>query len=343
MFSMPAESRRTYTYEERCQAVKAVQNGADPSEVSRLLEVPARNLFRWLAWYRSGGWHGLRAGKRSGRPPKVTAEMMSWIYHAVTLNDPRQYKMSFCLWTLAAMRKALKDRFGLELSKSSVSRLMSQLGLSPQRPLYKSYKQDPKQIEKYLKETFPELRKRAKRTGAEIYFVDEAAARSDNHAGRTWAQVGRTPVVEDSGDRFGLKFVSAVSPRGDMRFQVIEGRMNSERFCGFLRKLSSDVGKPLIVICDNATYHVSKKTRTFAEGLDKKVELCCLPKYSPELNPDEQVWNHLKKALGKLFIETKEDMRRFALNAMRSIQKRTSLVRSFFMMKETIYASEKVS
>lgn len=336
---MSSENRKTYTYEERCQAVRAVQNGAEPKEVSRLLGIPTRNLFRWLSWYRSGGWHALKEGKRSGRRPKITARMMSWIYHAVTLNDPRQYKMSFCLWTLNAMRRAIRGRFGVEVSKSSVSRLLAQLGLSPQRPIYRSYKRDPREIEKYLSETFPELKRRARRIGAEIYFVDEAAARSDSHGGRTWSPVGETPVAEDSGDRFGLKLISAVSARGDMRFQIVEGSMNSARFCEFLQKLSLDVGKPLIVICDNARYHTSGKTGRFASKMERKVELQFLPRYSPELNPDEQVWNHLKRKIAKLFIATKEEMRRATLNAMHSIQKRTSLIRSFFKMDDTIYAS----
>jgi hypothetical protein len=54
--------------------------------------------------------------------------------------------------------------------------------------------------------------------------------RSDNHRGTTWGAMGETPVVKDSGDRFGVKIVSAVSPRGDMRFAVIEGKMNSDKF-----------------------------------------------------------------------------------------------------------------
>jgi len=101
------------------------------------------------------------------------------------------------------------------LSKSSVSRLLHNLGLSSQRPIYKSYKQDPKKIEKYLNSTFPDIVKHAKTIGAEIYFVDEASVRSDSHRGATWGKVGETPVVKDSGGRFRLKMISAVTARGN--------------------------------------------------------------------------------------------------------------------------------
>ena len=59
-------------------------------------------------------------------------------------------------------------------------------------------------------------------------------------------------MVEDSGDRFGLRLISAVSPRGDLKFATFEGRMTSQRFVQFLKKLRADTGKPIIVIVDNA-------------------------------------------------------------------------------------------
>jgi transposase len=161
--------------------------------------------------------------------------------------------------------------------------------------------------------------------------------RSDHHRGTTWGAIGQTPVVEDSGDRFGLKLISAVSPRGDMRFAVIAGRMNSEKFIEFLKKLHADAGKPIIVIADNASYHSSGKVAKFARE-SQSIHLGYLPKYAPELHPDEQVWNQAKARLGKLFIDSAQSMKRSVLNIMRSIQKQSWLIHSFFQMKDTSYA-----
>src|SRR3970040_2104876 len=49
--------------------------------------------------------------------------------------------------------------------------------------------------------------------------------------------------------------ISAGSPRGDMKFSSFTGRMDGIRFVNFLKKLHADVGRPLIVIADNASYH----------------------------------------------------------------------------------------
>lgn len=326
-------------FEMRKSAVEAVHRGEPVAVVARVFGVPHRTVFHWLSKYRQGGLHNLRDEARSGRPRKVSAKVMQWLYNAITLGDPRQYQLPFCLWTLNIVRMVLKSEHGIVLSKSAVCRLLQHMGLSSQRPTYRSYKQNPQELEKYLKKSFPELRRVAARLGAEIYFVDESAVRSDHHRGTTWGKIGSTPVVEDSGDRFGIKLISAVSPRGDMRFAIIEGRMNSEKFIEFLKRLQRDAGKPIIVIADNASYHTSGKVVRFAQQSDKKVTLGHLPTYAPELNPDEQVWNHAKARMAKLFIDSKETMKRSMLNIMRSIQKNVALVQSFFKLETTKYAA----
>jgi transposase len=267
---------------------------------------------------------------------------MQWLYQAISLGDPRQYKFPFCLWTLAIVRTMLKREHGIALSKSSVSRLLRHLGFSPQRPIYRSYKQDPKELDRYLRRTFPQLRALAKRTGAAIYFVDEASVRSDSHRGTTWGKLGETPIVADSGSRFGVNLISAVSPRGDMRFAAFEGSMTGPRFIVFLRKLRADAGRPIIVISDNARYHRSGVVRRYVASTSGDVVLDYLPAYAPELNPDEQVWNHTKARLAKLFIGTKEQLKLQVRSVLRSIQRTRELIRSFFQLDDTKYASDLV-
>jgi len=121
-------------------AVDAIQSGEAISDVARMLSIPHRTLFSWLSAYRHGGHHALLETDRSGRPRKVNGEVMAWLYKSITLGDPRQFQLPFCLWTLNIIRAVLKKEHKVELSKSGVSRLLGHLGLRPQRPIYKSYK-----------------------------------------------------------------------------------------------------------------------------------------------------------------------------------------------------------
>ena len=280
--------------------------------------------------------------QKSGRPRKAEAKVLQWLYNAITLGDPRQYQLPYCLWTLAIVRCLLKKEHGVEMSKSGVSRLLKHLGLSPQRPIYRSYKRDPEKMKQYLDKTFPGLRAKARRLGAAIYFVDEASVRSDAHRGTTWGKIGQTPAVEDSGDRFSIRLISAVSPRGDMKFSSFTGRMDGTRFVNFLKKLHADVGRPLIVIADNASYHTGGVLQRYVKQTRGQVTVASLPKYSPELNPDEQVWNHAKARLAKLFVATKDEFKAALSSILFSIQRSTDLVLSFFQLPDTQYAAKAV-
>jgi len=203
------------------------------------------------------------------------------------MGSPLDHKSEFCLWTLAIIRSMIAQERGVDLSKSAVSRLLAHLGLSPQRSLYKLYKQEQKSIERYLQKTFPEVVERAHELGAEIYFVEEVAVRTDTHHGRTEEKTGETPVVRDSGGRFGPNIISAVTLRGDMCFSMMEGNMSSARFIQFLKELRKDAGRPIIAITDNARYRHSKETRRFIEAEALNIMITFLPEYAPELDPDE--------------------------------------------------------
>lgn len=336
---MKPKSTPESRFEMRKTAVDAMRKAEHPVTVARILGVSIRSVFLWLSIYRTGGYDALKDKPRSGRPRKVNADVMRWLYDAVTLGEPRQFQFEFCLWTLGIIRTMLKREKGIELSKSGVSRLLAHMGLTPQRPIFRSYKQDPEELDKFLKRTFPKLRELARKTGAVIYFVDEASIRSDAHRGTTWGISGITPIVEDTGDRFGLRLISAVSPRGDMKFATFEGQMTSSRFIGFLKDLRSDTGGPIIVIADNAGYHGSGKVRAFAAASEGQVVVEYLPRYAPELNPDEQVWNHAKARLSKLFIVSKDEWYSAVRSILRSIQMTPDLVRSFFKLDDTAYAA----
>jgi transposase len=119
--------------------------------------------------------------------------------------------------------------------------------------------------------------------------------------------------------------------------------MNSDKFIEFLKKLHKDAGKSIMVITDNARHHRCKRTKEFIGEQKGKILLVFLPAYSPELNPDEQMWSHAKARLGKRSIFNKTDMKRHLLAIMRSIQRKTSLIKSFFRMDDTKYILDSVA
>ena len=149
---------------------------------------PTHHLARWLAQYRRGGWGQLDARKRGGRPPKLDGRALRWIYNTVANKNPQQMEFPFALWTAAMVQTLIAERFNVTLSHSSVCRLLNQLGLTAQRPLWRAYQQNPETVKRWLETDYPSIRRRAKRAGAQIFFADEAGVRSDYHSGTTWGK-----------------------------------------------------------------------------------------------------------------------------------------------------------
>ena len=110
------------------------------------------------------------------------------------------------------VRELIRREFEVALSEVSVGRLLRTMGLSLQRPVYRFYRQDPELVRQWREAEYPSIRAEAHRVGAEIYFADEAAKRSDHHAGTSWAPVGKTPVVTSTGARLSLNLMSPVTP-----------------------------------------------------------------------------------------------------------------------------------
>lgn len=326
--------------EMRIRAVLQVQSGVSPEDITKALGLSAPVIYNWLARYRQHGMDGLKAKKISGRPPRLTGKMMKWIYNTVVQKNPFQFRFEFALWTRDMIREIINDKYKIKLSLSSVSRLLKQLGLTCQRPIFKAWQQNEQQVNNWLKKVFPKLKLRAKDERAEIYFADEAGVRSDYHSGTTWSPKGQTPIVEKTGARFSMNMISALSPRGDFRFMVVEGSVKGKVFVEFLKRLLVGSKKKIFLIVDGHPTHRSKLTKEFVSSTNGKLELFYLPPYSPELNPDELVWNTLKNGIvGRSTVSSRQELKSKIIGGLRRIQKNKKMIQSFFQHEKTKYAA----
>ena len=324
----------------RRQCVAQIQAGESPEVMARVMGISRGAIYGWLARYRHGGWDALAARKRGGRRPKLDAKALEWVYRTVAGKNPLQLRFTFALWTTEMVAEVIRRKFGVKLSRWSVGRLLNQLGLSAQRPLWRAYQQDRERVERWLKEEYPRIRALARRRGAEIYFGDEAGVRSDFHAGTTWGVRGQTPVVSTTGARFGMNLISAVSPRGEMRFMVTKGRVGAATFIEFLERLLHNAPRPIFLIVDGHPAHKAKAVQQFVASTEGRLRLFSLPPYSPELNPDEWVWNDLKnQGIGRKAMTSPAQMREDVMAHMYSLQKSPDLIRSFFQTATTKYAA----
>ena len=97
------------------------------------------------------------------------------------------------------------------------------------------------------------------------------------------------------GQRQSVSAASAVNARGGFWFATYKGGMNSGLFIEMLKILMHRRRKPLILILDGLPAHKGKAVKDYVESTNGKLEQHFLPGYAPELNPDELVWNYMKR------------------------------------------------
>lgn len=322
-------------------AVQRVKEGERPSSVIASFGLCRTTIYKWLRAERRGGAEALKARKHPGRPSSLSPKQKLQVRRWINGKDPRQYSFDFGLWTRKIVAALIKQKFGVELGVTAVGRLLAELDITPQKPLRRAYERDPKAIKRWTTEVFPKLRARAKQTGAKIFFLDEAGVRSDQVLGRTWGLRGQTPEVPTSGQRQSVNAISAVSARGEFWYEIYTERLNAAGFIKLLTNFLCRRRGKVFLILDRHPAHIAKTVADFVQSLDGKLELHFLPGYAPELNPDEFVWNHLKRqGVSKTPLRRNESLRNRVQADLADIKSRPALVRSFFHAPTVAYTRD---
>ena len=138
-----------------------------------------------------------------------------------------------------------------------------------------------------------------------------------------------------------MSLISAITSRGHMRFMIKQkGGVNAAVFIEFLKRMIAGAKRPIFLIVDRGPAHIAKKTRDFVERLNGKLRLFYLPPYSPDRNPDELVWKHLKAdTVGRMVITDKADFKAKVRASMRQLQNDPEKIRSFYQKPSLKYAA----
>ena len=147
----------------RIRAVEQLEAGTHPEDVADALGMQRSTVYGWWAKFRSGGVPALRAKAVPGRPPKLSGAQLRKLYTLIVGATPCQLQFEFDLWTRERVRELIRREFGVALSAVTVRRLLRTIGLSPQRPLFRAYQQDPEAVARWKTEQYPAIRAEAKK------------------------------------------------------------------------------------------------------------------------------------------------------------------------------------
>lgn len=161
-------------------------------------------------------------------------------------------------------------------------------------------------------------------------FLDESGFSLIPYAAKTWAPVGQTPVLVHQGRWPKFSAISGVTPRGRLYINVHEDTIATPQVIEFLDHLLRHIRRrPVMIFWDGGRPHRSEETKAFLRA-HPRLEVHRFPGYSPELNPDEWVWRHLKNhELASYAPHDVKELHRGLRLAVVRMRRRPGLLRAF--------------
>ena len=316
--------------EMRSRAVVAVERGQPVGQVAGAYGVNRTTLFRWLRRFNIDGQRGLQRRVGSGRP-RLLATLDMEAINDIVLEPASAFGFETDLWTVGRLRRVIREQYGVTLSPDTVWRRLREAGFTYQKPERRYFEVNEEAREEWLRVDAPRIRADVQKFRAILYFQDESNVSLTAFLGKTWGFRGQTPQVTVTGKRGGVTAMSALSGQGRLLFRLFSQRIASAQVIYFLgQMLQHHPCRHLVVVMDQAPPHVSQKTRDYIDS-QRRLHVHYLPKYSPDWNPDEKVWNHLKHhELKGHQAKTKEELRTLTQRKLATMSRNPSLLRGLF-------------
>ena len=329
--------------EKRRIAMTMREAGDSFTVIGQTLGVHYMTVSMWWDRYHAGGLEALAVRARGPKPGvhrRLTARQEQAIQRAITDTTPDQLKLPFALWTRVAIAELIQRKVRITMPVRTMGHYLQRWGFTAQKPLKRAYEQRPEAIAAWLQHEYPRIKARALAEGAEIHWGDETSLSTSDPRGRGFAPTGKTPVRTVLSQRRSVSFLSTISNTGTLRFMVLKKAIDAPTLIRFFRRLCRDAGRKVIVILDNLNVHKARDVRDWVAAHADAIELCYLPSYAPELNPDEYLNGDLKLSVAKRApARDRAALLRTATSRLRSLQQQPDRIKKFFHHPRVRYAA----
>jgi transposase len=319
------------TYALRIRAVQALRDGMPVSQVAQAYQVDRTTLFRWrVRFEQAGSTQGVLRTPGSGRPRKLQ-DWTGQQWREVVLKPASAFGFETDFWTAKRLHQVLTQRFATSVSLRTILRRLHESGLTYQKPTREYFEADPDARQEWLRDTLPQIRSAIREYRAILYCEDEASISLTALLGKTWSPRGQTPKQKVTGKRGSVPVMSAINSQGRLLFRLYDKRITSVEVIEFLGQLlRQHRRRHLVVVMDQAPPHTSKQTAAFIQ-CQRRLHVFHLPAYSPDWNPDEKVWNHLKhQELKGHQAKTREEMKELSERKLTSMAGNPELLRGIY-------------
>jgi len=330
-------------YTLRLQVLRLHEAGHRGKEIAQITGLTEECVSKTLKKYREKGLQGLqpqKKGRRFGTQRILNQGQEEEIRKILEEKTPDQVNLPFPLWSRDNIVMLIEDKLGVKMALRTLTDYLKRWGFSYQCPLKRSYAQQPEPVKKWLDVEYPELEKQAKAERASIYWCDETGIQNSNNGYRGFSPIGKTPVLHVEPKKLRINMISGIDNMGHVRFMMYKDMMTANIFIDFLARMLPKEGQKVYLIVDNMRVHHSKKVKDWLKKHESRMKIVYLPPYSPELNPDEYLNNHLKKEIRKRgHSRSQEELESRVRRFMRKLGRRASVVKNYFEHPAIAYAA----
>ena len=279
---------KPYSVDLRKRVVAAIEGGMSRNQAAKQFGVAISTAINWMKRVDETG--SVAPGQMGGHKPKaISGEHAVWLSQRIRIDD----------FTLRGLVTELAGR-GLKVDYHSVWDFVHAEKLSFKKSVVAGERDRPDVARRRVQWTKYQGRVEPER----LVFIDETWTRTDMAPLRGWAPRGqRLPAKVPHGRWKTMTFLAALRHDRIDAPWFIEGPIDGESFRTYVEKVLLATLRPGdIVVMDNLGSHKGKIVRQLIRSAGAK--LFFLPKYSPDLNPIEQVFAKLKHLLRKAAART---------------------------------------
>lgn len=145
----------------RLQGLLLSADGLTPPQIAQQLHVHRSRVHAWISNWNEYGQESIKEGHRSGRPCALTSAQCQQ-FHDIVESGPVAYGLNTGVWTSPVLTEVIQEEFAVSYHPGHVRKLLHRLGCSVQRPTTRLVQADPKAQKKWIRYTYPNLKKTPK-------------------------------------------------------------------------------------------------------------------------------------------------------------------------------------
>lgn len=278
---------------QRAQSILLLNQGVDLLVITRATSYHRRQIFESRAKYLVKGLKGI-ATRRKGKPKELlTRKQLAEIVKIVKKKDsPAKFGYESKYWTTGMLADFIQKYYKVRYkSKTSYYVIFKRVKFTYHKPGRVWEKQDPEKVKKWKERNEPKLKAVWGNPKVVILCEDEMKLSSQTTFQKIWLPAGEYPKVEVASKKESKSIYGFLNLKTGKQHAFVASWQNmyiTKKMLVAIRRLYTT--EKILLFWDGPGSHRGKEVSDFIEK-DGTIEVIFFPPYTPELNPQEHVWN----------------------------------------------------